>query len=192
MPRRKPIPRWLPLETARLILREFRESDLDDIHAYGSDPEVTRFMLWGPNTPEVSRQFLDRMLEEQQRWPRASVSMAVELIAERRIIGATHLAIIDETNRAGEIGYTFGRPYWGHGFGAEAAEAMLRQAFEGLRLRRVIATCDARNTRSWRLMEKLGLRREGCFRRDVRVKRRRRDSYLYALLASEWRARSGA
>lgn len=186
--RRKPDPRWLPLETPRLILREFREGDLGDIHAYGADPEVTRFMIWGPNTPDDSRQFLGRVLEAQQSWPRASVSMAVELRAARRIIGATHLAVIDEANRTGEIGYTFGREHWGRGYAAEAAEAMLRQAFERLRLHRVIATCNVRNTRSWRLMEKLGMRREGCFRQCARVKGRWRNSYLYALLAKEWRS----
>ena len=55
---RKDRPQWLPIRTERLILREFRESDYDDIHAYGADPEVSRFMIWGPNTHKDTREFL--------------------------------------------------------------------------------------------------------------------------------------
>jgi RimJ/RimL family protein N-acetyltransferase len=146
-------------------------------------------MFWGPNTREDTRQFLGRALESQKTPPRTSFNMAVELAAEARVIGAIEIRIVSGETRTAELGYAFARDVWGHGYAVEAAEAMLRQAFEGLKARRVTATCDVRNTRSWRLMERLGLRREGCFRGDVRVRGRWRDSYLYALLATEWRAR---
>ena len=61
---------WLPLQTQRLILREFQGDDFDAIHAYGSDPEVARYMVWGPNTPQETRVFLDRALDAQAVWPR--------------------------------------------------------------------------------------------------------------------------
>ena len=178
---------WLPLATPRLILREFRDSDLDAVHAYGSDPEVSRFMVWGPHTPEDSRAFLDRVLEGQTTWPRPNVSAAVELADSGRLIGAVELRVIDPDNRGGEFGYTFARDAWGQGYGPEAASALLRQGFEALGLNRIRATCDARNRKSWRAMEKLGLRREATFRKDVRVKGRWRDTYLYAVLREEWR-----
>jgi RimJ/RimL family protein N-acetyltransferase len=189
--RRIPEPRdvgpWLPLSTERLVLRAFREDDLGDAHAYGSDPEVTRFMLWGPNTIEDSRAFLERKLAEQAVWPRPSVNAAVELAAEGRVIGAIELRAFGSAERTGEIGYSFARAFWGHGYACEAAAAMIAQGFGRLRLRRIVATCDVRNRGSWRVMEKLGMRREGCFKKDVKVRRGWRDSYLYALLAEEWR-----
>ena len=181
---------WLPLATARLILRAFREDDLDAIHAYGADPEVSRFMVWGPNTPEDTRAFLDRVLAAQDTWPRPAVSAAVELAATGRLIGAVELRVIDPENRGGEFGYTLAREAWGQGYGPEAASALLRQGFEALGLHRIRATCDVRNCRSWRAMEKLGLKREARFRKDVRVKGRWRDTYLYAMLKEEWRARA--
>ena len=181
---------WLPLTTPRLILREFREGDLDAIHAYGADPEVSRFMVWGPNTPEDTRAFLDRVLDAQAVWPRPAVAAAVELAATGRLIGAVELRVIDAENRGGEFGYTFARDAWGQGYGPEAASALLRQGFEALGLHRIRATCDVRNRKSWRAMEKLGLRREARFRKDVRVKGRWRDTYLYAMLKEEWRARA--
>jgi ribosomal-protein-alanine N-acetyltransferase len=184
---RKPKPHWLPIRTDRLILREFRDEDFDAVHAYGSDPEVSRYMVWGPNTPADTRAFLDRMLAEQQPWPRTAVSMAVEHRGEGRLIGACRLWVTHARSRTAEMGYTFARPYWGQGFGQETARAVLACAFQVAGLRRVVSTCDVRNRRSWGVMEKVGMRREGCFRKDVRVRGRWRDTYLYALLAEEWR-----
>ena len=178
---------WLPLQTQRLILREFQGDDFDAIHAYGSDPEVSRYMVWGPNTPEETRAFLERTLDAQAVWPRRAVSAAVELADGGGLIGAAELRVIDPDNRTGEFGYTFHRDAWGQGYGPEAASALLRQGFEQLGLHRITATCDVRNRRSWRAMETLGLRREALFRKDVRVKGRWRDTYLYALLKEEWR-----
>jgi RimJ/RimL family protein N-acetyltransferase len=192
MPRRHKYERlkpWLPLRTLRLILRPFREDDLEAIHAYGADPEVSRFMVWGPNTPEESRAFLDRVLEQQAHWPRPSVNAAVVLADSGRLIGSAELRVLDPANLHGEFGYCLHRDAWGQGYGPEAASALLRQGFEAMGLHRITATCDARNRKSWRAMEKLGLRREATFRKDVRVKRRWRDTYLYAMLAEEWRAR---
>ncbi len=180
----------LPLTTPRLILREFQEGDLDDIHRYGSDPDVSRFMTWGPNTEAESRDFLDRKLAEQGVWPRARVSVAAELMGAGQVIGALELRVLDPATRTGEFGYSLGREHWNQGYATEAAGALIRVGFETLGLRRITANCDQRNTGSWRAMEKLGMRREGAFRQDVRARRGWRDSYLYAVLASEWRARN--
>ena len=190
MPRRpkyQTLEPWLPLRTPRLILREFRESDLDAVHAYGCDPEVARFMVWGPNTPEDSRAFLDRALEAQQTWPRASVNAAVERADSGRLIGSAELRVIDAANDWGEFGYCFHQDAWGQGYGPEAASTLIVQGFGPMGLHRITATCDVRNRRSWRVMEKLGMRREATFRKDVRVKGRWRDTHLYALLKQEWR-----
>jgi RimJ/RimL family protein N-acetyltransferase len=187
MTRKPKPPPWPPARTPRLLLREFRETDFEDVHAYGADPEVSRFMVWGPNTLEDSRAFLDRTLANQAASPRTSFNAAVEFVEEARVIGAIELRIKSEPDRTAELGYTFGRAYWGRGLGVEAARAMLGHAFEAWRLHRVIAACDVRNRRSWRVMEKLGMRREASFRKDALVRGRWRDSYLYALLAREWR-----
>ena len=191
MPKRPKFERlkpWLPLRTRRLILRDFREDDLDAVHAYGSDPEVSRFMVWGPNTAEDTRAFLDRNLAAQQEWPRPAVCAAVEIAESGRLIGAVELRVKDPANLQGEFGWTLNQDVWGQGYAREAAAALLRQGFEPMGLHRITATCDTRNRKSWRALEKLGLRREALFRRDVRVKGRWRDTYLYAVLKDEWRS----
>ena len=192
MPRRPKFERlepWLPLRTQRLILREFREEDFDAIHAYGSDPEVARLMRWGPNTPEQTRAFLDRVLAAQELWPRPAVSAAVEIAATGKMIGAVELRVVDPDNRGGSFGWTLHREHWGQGYAPEAAGALLRQGFEAMGLHRIIATCNVRNRKSWRGLEKLGMRCEATFRKDLLIKGHWRDTLLYAILGDEWRAR---
>jgi [ribosomal protein S5]-alanine N-acetyltransferase len=178
--------RWFPLETKRLLLREFSAADEADIHAYACDPEVVRLMIWGPNTPEMTRAYLEAVLGAQQRWPRPEVGLGIELAAERRLIGSIALRLKDEKNRTADIGYVLNQAYWGQGYMVEAARAVLDAAFRDLGLHRVWATCDPRNRASYRVMEKLGMRREAHFRKDVMEKGEWRDSYLYAILQEEW------
>jgi RimJ/RimL family protein N-acetyltransferase len=178
---------WFPLATERLLLREFRGEDFDDIQAYGSDPEMVRYMDWGPNTPEMTRQFLDLRLAEQQEWPRLGYSLAVEWSGEGRVIGAVRLEVKDPANRTADLGYGFHRDFWGRGVASEAAGALVRVAFDRLGLHRVWATCDARNLASQRVLEKLGMRREGVMRANAWSRDRWRDTLLYAVLADEWR-----
>ncbi|HXQ26929.1 MAG TPA: GNAT family N-acetyltransferase [Candidatus Acidoferrales bacterium] len=181
---------WFPIETPRLLLREFRSTDESDIHAYASDPEVVRYVHWGPNTPEVTRAILAGFLKAQQHWPRIDIGLAIELKSEQRLIGAIEIRMKDDANRAADFGYVLNRSCWGRGYMTEAARAVLDAAFRELRLHRVWATCDPRNLASSRVLEKLGMRREALFRKDVLHKGEWRDSYLYAILAEEWPAAS--
>lgn len=176
---------WFPIETERLLLRELRAEDENDIHEYASDTEVVRLMIWGPNTREVTRQFLDRALQAQTQWPRSEVGLAIELKSERRLIGSIGLRMKDEANRTADIGYVLNRKYWGPGYMTESARAILDVAFKQLKLHRVWATCDARNSASYRVMERLGMRREGLFIKNAMEKGEWRDTYLYAILAEE-------
>jgi [ribosomal protein S5]-alanine N-acetyltransferase len=178
--------RWFPLETERLLLREFRESDEADLHAAGSDLEVARYVHWGPNRPEDTREVLSGWLKKQQQWPRDAVELGIELKEESRLIGTIRLSITDRNNRTADFGYALNRGYWNRGYATEATRAVIDAAFTRLAMHRVFATCDVRNAASWRVMEKLGMRREALFRKDILQKGEWRDSYLYAVLAEEW------
>jgi len=178
--------RWFPVETNRLILREFRANDEAAVHAYASDAEVTRLMIWGPNTLEMTQTFLASALEEQEQWPRPFVSLLIERKSDGRAIGSIGLRVRDEKYRTGDIGYVLARAYWRQGYMTEAARAILDVAFRKLDFHRVWATCEARNRASYGVMEKLGMRREAHFRKDKFEKGEWRDTYLYAILAEEW------
>jgi RimJ/RimL family protein N-acetyltransferase len=177
---------WFPLETERLLLRDFRLEDEAGIYEYASDPEVVRFADWGPSSLSIVRANLQRRLEDQEMWPRDSIEVAVELRGRSCLIGIMRITLLDHTNRTADFGYTFNRRYWGNGYAIEGTQALLQLAFSNLDLHRVWATCDVRNNASVRVMEKLGMRREGLFKKDVMQKGEWRDSYLYAVLAEEW------
>jgi ribosomal-protein-alanine N-acetyltransferase len=183
------IPRWFPLETERLLLREFRPEDFDDIQAYASDHEVSRYMEWGPNTPEITRKVLDDRLMDQTVWPRANVNLGVELKSEERLIGSIRLGVSDLANRTGDFGYAYHRNYWRRGYATEAAHILLGAAFEKLGLHRIYATCDVRNAGSWGVIEKLGMRREATLIEDTLRRDGWRDSHVYAVLEREWAGR---
>ena len=88
-----------------------------------------------------------------------------------------------------EIGWVVHRDHAGRGYATEAAAELLRICFEELGLRRAVADCFVDNVRSWRVMERLGMRREAHFVRDALHRSGRwLDSYSYAMLAEEWRA----
>ena len=121
---------WIPIRTDRLLLREFADADFDAVHAYGSDPEVSRYMPWGPNTPDDTRDFLGRARANQDASPRIDFNLAIEHQTDGRVIGSIGLHPYDEPNRTAEIGYCLHRAYWRQGLGYEAARALIEAATE--------------------------------------------------------------
>jgi RimJ/RimL family protein N-acetyltransferase len=175
----------MELKTERLLIREFRETDFLTTHEYGSDVEVTRYTLFGPNEEKDTREFLARVVLQQREEPRMGYDLAIELKAGSRHIGGITLWI--RGRGTGEIGYVLHKAYWGKGYVPEAARALVDHAFRVLKLHRVYARCHVDNASSVRVMEKLGMRREGHLLKDLWMKGYWRDSYLYAILDEEWR-----
>ena len=175
-----------PLHTDRLTLREFVESDWQAVHAYAADPQVVRFMAWGPNTEEETREFIRRVMSHQDEAERRQFRFAVVLAAQERLIGACSLCISNPANREAWIGYVYHRDAWGHGYATEVAGALVAFGFGRLGLHRIFATCDPRNTGSARVLEKAGMTREGHLRQHKWERGAWRDSYLYAVLEDEW------
>jgi RimJ/RimL family protein N-acetyltransferase len=175
----------LPLLSERLKLRDFREDDVDAVHSWASDPEVVRFMSWGPNTRELTREFLQRKFAERTGDPRRTWDLAVVRRDTGQVIGSVGLRL-DEQRQQAALGYCYHQDAWGHGFATEAAREMLRFGFEELGLHRIHASADTRNGASIRVLDKLGMRQEGRLREHVMMRGEWRDSYLYAVLRSEW------
>jgi len=180
----------MTLTTDRLILRPYRESDFEAVHEYGSDPEVVRYTSFGPNTEEDTRSFLRRALEAAQEEPRLDYGFAIILQAENRLIGGCGLHRSGTHPRIAELGYVLHRNYWGRGYATEAARALLAFGFEELSLHRIFARCDPANVASARIMEKIGMQREGHLREAEWHKERWWDLLLYAILDYEWKRRT--
>jgi ribosomal-protein-alanine N-acetyltransferase len=175
------------LTTDRLVLREFREDDLAAVHEYGSDPEVVRYMPWGPNSDEDTRTFIERALVCQEGDPRTTYELAVTLREGGKLVGGCGIHAISFANRSAFMGYCLRRDVWGLGYATEAARALVAFGVETLGLHRMAATSDIENAASIRVLEKVGMRREAQFREDTLLRGRWRDSYLYAVLEHEWK-----
>jgi RimJ/RimL family protein N-acetyltransferase len=181
----------LPIETERLTLRGHVADDLDDVFAYHSLPEVTRFLYWEPRTwDEVREVIATKARQTSLSREGEGLTLAVVLRAERTVIGDVHLQWLSERHRQGELGFVFHPKYQGRGYAAEAARVMLRLGFAELGLHRIIGRCDALNVASARLMERLGMRREAHFIENEIFKGAFGDEYVYAMLAREFADRN--
>ena len=85
-----------------------------------------------------------------------------------------------------EVGWLLGRSYQGRGIATEAVKALLAFGFESMGLHRIYARTGSRNVRSWRLMERVGMRREAHLRQSHKVAGEWDDEFIYAVLADEW------
>ena len=126
-------------ETERLILRRYRQEDLQDLYEYLSDQEVVEYEPYKPMTFDETK--------ENLQWR----------IGTDEMIGNVYLG--KREFEALEIGFVFNRHYWGHGYAAESCGALIRQAFAN-GVHRIYAECDPCNMRSWKLLETLGFRKE--------------------------------
>ncbi len=175
------------LETERLILRKFDYGDLDAVHSYAGCAENIIYMLWGPNSEEQTRQFIAMAIEYAEKEPCINYQYAAILKTTGKLIGACDLAI---NGSEAEIGWILHRDYWKQDYGTEMGKAMLDFGFESCHLHRMIARCDAENVGSYRVMEKIGMLREGMFM-DVRPAHKGSgkiygDELSYAILRDEW------
>jgi [ribosomal protein S5]-alanine N-acetyltransferase len=174
----------VPVRTARLVLREFVMSDFDAVHAYSSDPRVTRYMFFGPRDEDSTTEYLEELLASQMEQPRTRFELAVEEIASGRLIGACDLSLI-EANVV-DLGYMLGVDDWGKGFATEISLALVDAAFFDLRVERVISTVDVNNKASIRVLEKIGMRWEAVYRKHRRAKNRWWDCHMFVLPRTVW------
>jgi len=182
------------LKTPRLLLREFEEEDLLQVHEYLSDPEVFLYMIGGSADQQQSKESIRKIIEARSEKPRLDYSLVVTLNEKGRVIGGSRVRVLDPTlnlvyRLLGQayIGFWLNRRFWGQGYGIEVAKALLSFGFDGLRLHRIFAWCDAENVSSARILDKIGMRREGVLVKNWMVRGNWRDAFLYAMLDSEWR-----
>jgi RimJ/RimL family protein N-acetyltransferase len=194
----------LTLETPRLVIRQFRDSDLEPFVAYRNDPEVYRYQGWKtPYRREDGMEFIAMAARAVPGTPGEWLQLAIERRplapgeraegnptqgGEGMIIGDIAFHVPRSNPRQAYLGYTLARSAWGQGYASEAARKLLDYLFRVLNLHRVIADCDVDNAASIRLLERLGFRREAHYIESFWFKSESRwgSEYLYAMLQREW------
>ncbi len=173
------------LRTSRLILRQMRVADAEDMYSYARKEEVTTYLLWSPHP---SRQYT----EDYLKYLRGRYALgefydwAVIEKESGRMIGTCGFTRFDFPHNCGEIGYVLNPEYHGRGYGTEAAERVMRFGFEVLELHRIEAKFMKGNEASLHVMEKLGMSFEGYRRDAMLVKNAYRTIGVCAVLRDEF------
>lgn len=171
------------LHTDRLILRAFKESDYKDIYTWASNPKVTRYLSY------TTHQSIETSKEIAKKWAKASESKknynwAIEYSG--KVIGNISVVRHDDLWEAG-MGWQIDYSYWNQGIMTEAAHAVFEFLFEEVGFHRIYSGHDTRNPGSGRVMEKLGMKKEGIFSQMYyKIGFGTGDSQKYAILKEEW------
>lgn len=173
-----------PLSTARLTLRRAAAGDADAIYTYRSDPAVARYIGRLETDPKawrhdwVTRRLLTALVVQHDGLVIGDMRLTV-----RDAFAQQEVAAVAARSEA-ELAWAFAPTHHRQGYAAEAAGALIDAAFGQLGLRRVYATCWVDNEPSWRLMERLGMRRESHLVRAALLRDGTWGDFLtYSLLA---------
>ena len=173
------------LESKRLYIRSFEKSDWNDLYEYLSLQEIYRFEPGAPITEKEAQ----KLTEERSK---TESFKAVILKENKKMIGHLYFNHTQpEHFMTWELGYIFNPKFYNFGYATEASREIIRYAFAELKAHRIIANCNPNNTPSWKLLEKIGMRKEGFFkkkdffRRDEKGNPLWLNCYQYAILEEE-------
>lgn len=174
------------LETERLILRRFEDSDAEDLYQYASDPAVGPIAGWPPHqSVEESRDVIRDVFSGAEAY-------ALCLKSDQRVIGAIELMLnghtdITERDDECELGYWIGKPFWGLGLVPEAARELLRRAFEDIGMNKVWCGYYEGNAKSKRVQEKVGFQYQRTIEGvDVPLMHEKRTLHVNLLTKEMW------
>lgn len=179
----------LELTTNRLQLRLIALDDLDDIHHLHSLAEIDQYNTLGiPENKAVTEAIVQQWLDQQQAEPARHFTWKIISKSSQDFVGLTALHLGAERFRLGMVWYKLLPQFWRQGLATEALKAVLKFSFETLRLHRIEAGCATENIASARVLEKVGMQREGSKRKVLPIRSQWVDNYEYAILEDEWKA----
>lgn len=173
------------IETKNLILRPLMTSDANDLFEFTSDPEVVKLtgMFKLQYNLQETVNYIEKVSENYKK--KLSVVWAVLHKPTKKVIGIFSIFSYIPPHSKAEIGGAGSRIFWNQGLGTEAAQAMISFGFEQMKLNRIQATCDPRNIVSKRLIEKVGMKYEGCLRQYYYLQNTFCDRYIYSIIKDD-------
>ena len=171
--------------TPRLLLRAFAPADAEDLYAYLSKPVIYRFEPGEPVDLAQAGTMAQELASSPDFW-------AVELQETHRVIGQIYFKHIEPRHlMTWEVGYILNPQYHRQGYMSEAVAVLVGHGFAHSAIHRVMAHCNPKNTASWKLLERVGFRREGLLRQNIFFRQNAAgepiwtDTYVYAMLAAD-------
>lgn len=177
------------LETPRLILRPFQDSDLESFVLYRCDPQVAMYQSWDvPYSQTQALEFIKAMKQTTPGVPGEWYQWAIELKLTGEMIGDCGFCVSLLDQKQAEIGFTLAPIHQHKGFATEAIAHLLNYLFTELNLHRISANCDPDNIASVRLLKRIGMRCEAHFHKSLWFKNQWTDELWFGILRSEWQS----
>ncbi|MEW9500756.1 GNAT family N-acetyltransferase [Jeotgalibacillus marinus] len=173
------------LETERLILRKITFEDVEAMYSYGSNEDVSKYVTWNTHkTLSDTKEFVEFILSQYEN--KKVAPWGIEYKEKGKFIGTINFLGWQPNHKIAEIGYVISQDYWGKGIATEAANEVIRFAFNNMDLVRIQARCFVENIGSERVMEKTGMSFEGTIRKGMFVKGQHQDLKMYSILKEEF------
>lgn len=177
------------IETQRVIMRPFENTDFDMVSLLYGNPDIMAYMPCGCLTDEEIRTYLQTMAASWNERPQVDYEMAVLCKSNAKKIGKARIHI-DYENDMAMIGWLLIQSEWNKGYATEITRSLLDHCFQVLNVHRVYALCHPKNIGSWRVMEKCGMRREAYYIKKVKYSNGSdvhwEDELEYAILREEF------
>ena len=176
------------IETERLILSEISMTDLENIHELHSIPEVDEFNTLGiPKTIDETEKWIKPIIQSRFKTPRDSYTWKICLKDTNKFIGLAGYTLSNDKFKLGEIYYKLHPDYWGNGYATEIAKRLVKKGFDDFDLHKVEAGVATENIKSIRVLEKIGMTREGLRRKILPIRGEWKDNYHYAIVKTDKR-----
>ena len=176
----------MELITSRLTLREFKESDFALFRELEAHLKTYYYESTFPDEA-ATREYLKNAQVDALQTPRTRYRFAVNLRPDDEVRGRVTLALMNDSIQEWEIGWAVHPAEWGKGIAVEAARRLMEFAFVELHAHRIVAFCHAQNAASLRVMEKLGMQKDGHLRETRRWQGEWADETVFSILEREWR-----
>lgn len=171
------------LKGDRVAIREFRNDDVDAVHAVIGDGRVTRTLSFDPRTREQAESMIVNAMASGNQRPRSEYYLAITLLDSSALVGFVRLALGGV--QAAKLGFAVNALHWRSGYATDAATLMIKFGFDQLRLHRITAAVGPENTASHAMVRRLDFTQEGTLRDHVFTNGAWRHSVLYSILSHE-------
>ena len=172
--------------TKRLELTEISWTDLENIHKLQSFFEVDEFNTVGiPKDIEETREKIKPFIDAKEIDPQSKYTWNIKINETKDFIGLAGISLSLDRFKIGEIFYKLSPEYWGNGFATEVALKLIEIGFDKFELHRIQAGCAVKNLKSVRVLEKIGMTKEGIYRKILPIRGEWIDSYIYSIIEDE-------
>jgi [ribosomal protein S5]-alanine N-acetyltransferase len=181
------MPMPLLLQTERLYIKDIALTDIASIHALHSLPETDEFNTLGiPATIAVTEKLVNEWIAVQTQNPRTVYVFALSIKATQAFIGLMALNLGKSHYKTAEIWFKVHKDFWNKAYTTEAVTQLLDFGFNDLKLHRIEAGCATENMASAKVLEKVGMTREGMKRKKLPIRGEWKDNYFYAILEEDF------